>query len=158
MNEDYETDIELIVDELVDGVATPAATDPQSVLELLAMTMFADKQVLASEIKAFVKVVLRFQEQNILSTEFTEATAIKWYEVNKGKLSHIVANHEFENWMDEKISSLEDFPDKHQLLLAMDEIAIADGEKHISEQALEVLTTNKWADALIEKYSRPRAA
>ena len=37
-------------------------------------------------------------------------------------------------------------------------VAYADGEKHVSEKALEILTTQKWAEALIKKYSRNRVA
>ncbi len=158
MSEYVDMNITEFVEELWANTPSPATTDTQSVLELLAMTMFADKQVLAVEIQAFVRIVTRFQRDNVISTDLTEADIIKWYEARKQDLASVVSNHVFENWINAKVEALEDFPDKHLLLRAMDEIACADGEKHVSEQALEVLTTQKWADALIQKYSRKRVA
>ena len=126
----------------------------QSVLELLAVTMFADKKVLASEIQAFVANVQWLQNDHVLKTSLSEGEIIKWYEANKGAMRALIQPGNFEAWMDLKVEELKDFPDKHLLLRAMDEIAHADGEKHISEKALEVLTAKKWAEALLKKYNR----
>ncbi len=156
MSEAFDISITEYIEELLANTPGPTSTDSQSVLELLAMTMFADKQVLAVEIQAFVRVVLRFQRDHVICTELTEAEIIRWYEERKEDLAKVVENHVFESWIDSKIEALRDFPDKHLLLRGMDEIAHADGEKHVSEQALEVLTTQKWAESLIQKYSRNR--
>ena len=126
----------------------------QSVLELLAVTMFADKKVLASEIQAFVANVQWLQNDYVLKTSLSEGEIIKWYEANKDAMRALIQPGNFEAWMDIKVEELKDFPDKHLLLRAMDEIAHADGEKHISEKALEVLTAKKWAEALLKKYNR----
>ena len=126
----------------------------QSVLELLAVTMFADKKVLASEIQAFVANVQWLQNDYVLKTSLSEGEIIKWYEANKDAMRALIQPGNFEAWMDIKVEELKDFPDKHLLLRAMDKIAHADGEKHISEKALEVLTAKKWAEALLKKYNR----
>lgn len=158
MTEQIDITIAEYIEELWANTPSSASTDSQSVLELLAMTMFADKQVLAVEIKAFVNVVLRLQREHVITTDLTEADIIKWYETRKDDLAYVIQNHVFEAWIDDKVEALQDFPDKHLLLRAMDEIANADGEKHVSEAALEVLTTQKWADAMIRKYSRKEVA
>lgn len=157
MSDQIDMSISDYIEELWANTPSPASTDSQSVLELLAMTMFADKQVLAVEIQAFVKIVLRFQRDHVISTELTEADIIHWYEARKKDLASVVQEHQFESWINQKIEALQDFPDKHLLLRAMDEIAVSDGDKHVSEEALEVLTTQKWAEALIQKYSRKNA-
>ncbi len=147
-------DISAIVEELLAKTRQTTTTDMQSVLELLAMTMFADKQVLAVEIQAFVDIILRFQYENVLKTDLSEADIIAWYEDHKANLVQIVQHGAFEPWIENKIETLKDFPDKHLLLRAMNEIASADGEVHVSEKALEVLTAKKWADTLLQKYDR----
>lgn len=158
MSEIVDMTISDFVEELWNNTPRSVSTDSQSVIELLAMTMFADKQVLAVEIQTFVDIVLRFQRDHVITTQLTEADIIKWYETRKDDLAYVVQNHVFEQWIDDKIKALEGFPDKHLLLRAMDEIAQADGEKHVSEQAFEILTTQKWAEALIQKYSRKQVA
>lgn len=143
-----------VVQELIDRTHRPVSADSECVLELLALTMFADKQVLASEIQTFVAIVLRFQDENILTSQMSETEVIHWYEIHKGDLSKVVQHGIFETWIEERIHKLRDFPDKHLLLRGIDEIALADGEKHVSEKALEVLTAKKWADALLKLYSQ----
>jgi len=128
--------------------------ESQSALELMAMAMFADKRVLASEIQAFVVSVKSLQDQLVLKTRLSEAEIIVWYETHKSVLSDVIVKHQFESWMEQQIAALMNFPDKHLLLRAMDDIARSDGEKHISETALETLTAQKWAAVLLEKYPR----
>lgn len=156
MEKPEQKNIESVVDDLMDQKRKPVAADVDCVLELLAITMFADKQVLASEIQAFVEIVLRLQRDNTLSTNMSEAKIILWYELHKEELTRVMQHDVFESWIEERIHKLRDFPDKHLLLRAIDEIAIADGEKHISEKALHVLTARKWADALLELYAQNR--
>lgn len=147
-------EIEAIVSDLMTKAHKKEQTDSQNVLELLAITMFADKQVLAAEIQAFTDIILRFQRENILATELSEAEIINWYEDHKEDLKQVVNHNAFEPWISEKIRALRDFPDKHLLLRGIDEIAEADGEKHVSEKALEVITAKKWAESLLEIYSQ----
>lgn len=152
------SNVDEVVEALMARYETSSKTiEVQCVLEVLAMTMFADKQVLAAEIQCFVDVVLRLQKKNSLRSEMSEAEVITWYEDNKVNLASVLENQSFESWMDEKIESLKNFPDLHQLLLAMDEIAMADGERHVSEKAFEVLTSEKLADALFKKYNQKSA-
>ncbi len=148
-----EQDITEIISELMAKTHKPIEADTKYVLELLALTMFADKQVLAAEIQTFVDIVLRFQRENILTTKLTEADIILWYEEQKADLANVIQHGVFESWIEERLQNLRDFPDKHLLLRAIDEIANADGEKHISEKALEVLTAKKWAESLLSLYS-----
>lgn len=152
-----EEEIKSVVEELSSTTHNPIIPDSEYVLELLALTMFADKQVLAAEIQAFTDIVIRFQRENVLSTDLSEGDIIKWYETHKDALSSVVQHDVFESWIEERLEKLRDFPDKHLLLRAIDEIAQSDGEKHVSEKALEVIAAKKWAESLLKLYTRKTA-
>jgi len=113
----------------------------QSILELLAMTIFADKQIFAAEIRAFTKSVLLLQEQGVIETQMSEANVILWYETHKDELQSLLQTERFENWMDAKIIALQTLSNKVMVLEAIEYIAKSDEEEHISEKALRVLAS-----------------
>ena len=115
-----------------------------NVVDILAMTIFADKQVLSEEISSFVATILWLQNENIIDSNFSEARLILWYEINKNEFIAALQNHSFEKWLEPRLKELSDFPHKAHVFEAMLSIARADNEEHISEQALAVLIARSW--------------
>jgi len=111
----------------------------QSLLEVLAMAIFADKRILASEITSFVKAVKYLQAQKVIKDQLTETRIILWYETHKERLQEILTTHEFENWLHTLSVSLEHIQDPRPIFNAVKLISEADGEYHISEKAYAVL-------------------
>lgn len=124
-----------------------SSTD-QSILELLAMTILADKQIYAAEIKAFTHSVLKLQDEGVLSTKYSEARVILWYETHKDDLADQLSYSKFEDWINHKISNLSSLTDKLLVLDAIEFISKSDGEEHISEKALLILAS-RICDSLV---------
>jgi len=116
----------------------------QSICELLAMVIFADKQVYASEIKAFIAAVLELQKQGVLKTDLTETRALLWYETHKSDLMETMVTPDFEVWLQNKLGSLSSLKEKEKILRAMELISRSDDDEHVSEQALRVLAKKHW--------------
>jgi len=115
-----------------------------SVLSLLAMTVFADKNVFAVEIFGFVKAAQFLQAKNVIKPDMSEADLLIWYEDHKEELFTRVIKHDVEIWLSECLNELNHVENKAAILTAMTDIATADDELHISEVALHVLAANKW--------------
>ena len=113
-------------------------------LGLMAMTVFADKQVLSEEIKAFVRVGIYLKEAWLLPEEMDEPSLIKWYEANKIRLRSKLAGDRFAPWLNSCLSSLDPIPNKTPILVAMTDIAKADEDLHVSEIALVRLAARHW--------------
>lgn len=111
----------------------------QSVLELLAMTIFADKKVCSEEIMAFVETVQFLQVKNVLLTDLSEAKIILWYETYKSSLAEQLKTAEFEDWLRKTLAQVRQVADKQVILEGIEKIARADNELHISEKAFKVL-------------------
>jgi len=111
----------------------------QAVLELLAMTIFADKKIYSEEIKAFSASVQDLQSKEVLSTDFCETKIILWYELYKRPLQEKLKTHNFEFWLEQTLERVNKSTHKPAILDAIDYIARADDEHHISEKAYKVL-------------------
>jgi len=120
-------------------------SETQTLLEVLAMAIFADKRVLAAEITAFSQAVQNLQAQNIINEALTETRVILWYETNKDRLKEILDNHEFEVWLQNIRGSLSDIQDPQPIIEAIKLIAEADEEYHVSENAYAILIQEKLA-------------
>jgi len=120
-------------------------SETQTLLEVLAMAIFADKRVLAAEITAFSQAVQNLQAQNIAKETLTETRIILWYETNKDRLKEILDNHEFEVWLQNIRGSLSDIQDPQPVIEAIKLIAEADEEVHVSENAYTILIQEKLA-------------
>ncbi len=116
----------------------------ESLLSLLAMTVFADKTVYAAEIFGFVKAAQYLQSKNLVNPLLTEADLLVWYENHKEDLFRRVVKHDIEEWLKECLNELNNVEDKASILTAMTDIAKADDELHISEVALHVLAAKIW--------------
>lgn len=114
-----------------------------AILEILAMTVFADKRVYAAEIVAFLKEVTTLQKAGVLETELSEAKALAWYEMNKDGLQARLKLHELEFWIEQVAPVLAEHPHRQAVQDAMVRIAQSDGEQHVSERALEFLVSRR---------------
>ncbi len=115
-----------------------------SLLGLLAMTIFADKKVLSEEIKAFVGSVKYLQSMQVVVASVSEADIIMWYELNKDELKTKVTGKGFEIWLRDCLGNLSTVKNKPAILIAMGDIANADEEVHVSEVALVALVAKHW--------------
>ncbi len=113
-------------------------------LTLLATMIFADKRVFAKEIEAFVDMAQRLHVGSERSKPVTRSTLLLWFEANKATLCNIHEHPDFENWLNEHLDRLKDYPGKSALLKMMNDIAASDGEVHVSETALCVLAARRW--------------
>ena len=115
-----------------------------SLMGLLAMTMFADKKVLSQEIRAFVNSVKYLQCTGVLDDSMSEADIIMWYELNKDELKTKVTGKGFEVWLQNCLADLSPLTNKSAVLIAMGDIANSDDEIHVSEMALVALVAKRW--------------
>ncbi len=117
----------------------------RSIFELLAMTIFADKQIYASEIQAFTWFILELQANGVLVTEFSEAKIVLWYELNKERLQALNNHEDFETWLVGTLSLLSSVPEKEKIIEAIETISKSDNDEHISEKALKTLASRIWS-------------
>ena len=114
----------------------------QAILELLAMTIFADKKIHSDEIRAFVDAVRTLEAKAILSGVASEASTILWYEQNKERLMDQLRLPNFEIWLEATLDHFRGLSHRQDILDAIDAIAQADGELHASERALHRLVAS----------------
>lgn len=118
-----------------------------SVLNLIAATILADKRVFASEVEVFIQQASRLEIVQRLDPKISEAKLLAWYELYKEAIESNLRTPYFKDWyygLLEQISSLQD---KEKLLDVMRNISAADGEVHVSERALIILAERYWGIA-----------
>lgn len=116
-----------------------------SILKLLALTVFADKRVFADEIDTFINSARNFEAFETSETDLSPAKLLAWFETHRGELKDRLENlSTFEIWVNNILDDLSDHPEKHAILNRMIKIAKADRELHVSEKALIVLTAQRW--------------
>lgn len=104
--------------------------------------VFADKRVFADEIDTFVNSARFFEASE---SELSPAKLLSWFETHRDDLKHRMENRTtFETWIYQILDNLSDHPDQQAILNKMIKISKADGEEHISERALIVLTARYW--------------
>ena len=118
--------------------------DVNSVLSLIAATIFADKHIYASEVETFLKSTVKLKPVLRLEPKLTEAKLLSWYEMNKDEIRDKVSTPYFKDWFYSLLERLKDFPEKEAILETMKKIAYADGEVHVSERALVALAGRYW--------------
>lgn len=119
------------------------------ILNLLAVTVFADKRVFAKEIETFLKVTKKLKHLPNALEGLSEARLLAWFDENSDLIRNRLESPDFESWLYGCLNRLTDFDHKPVILDLMLEIAKSDGEFHVSEQALIVLTANHWDIALV---------
>ena len=112
-----------------------------AVLKVIALSIFADKRVLSSEITAFVESAELIQENVNSDIVITEAKLLLWFELNRADLREKISLKvtEFEKWFVSLLEDLPVLPNKRFMTEAVERISNSDGEFHISEKALEVI-------------------
>jgi len=112
-----------------------------AVLKVIALSIFADKRVLSSEITAFVESAELIQENVNSDVVITEAKLLLWFELNRADLMEKISLKvtEFEKWFVSLLEDLPVLPNKRFMTEAVERISNSDGEFHISEKALEVI-------------------
>ena len=120
------------------------SNDLHSLLSLLAATIFADKRVFAKEVETFLKAAEKIQQLCKTDETISEAKLLSWFESNADTIRKKLQTPDFEPWFYGCLDRLAELHDHQALISIMTDIAKADDEFHISEQALLVLTTNHW--------------
>lgn len=123
-----------------------------AVLTLIALSIFADKRVLSTEITAFVKSADIIQKNVKSPIPITETKLLMWFELNRGDIQEKMrlSSPRFKQWFDQVVSELPILRDKSFISKIVGDIAKADGELHISEKALSVM--------LERRFDRARAS
>jgi len=122
------------------------AKEMEDILTVLAVGIFADKKVFASEIQVFTRSVSRVGLTTLDIPMLSGAQALMWYETNKdhirGKFNGPRA--EFDAWLIPILERVSDHADTEYLVKLIEQISLADQELHISEKALMVLVERIW--------------
>lgn len=111
------------------------------VLTLIALSIFADKRILSSEITFFIKSATAINKKVKSDTLITEAKLLAWFENNRITLRDKTSLGPvgFEHWFKTVLADVSDFKDKSFIMDMIQKIAEADGEVHVSEKALLAL-------------------
>ena len=120
-------------------------TDLHNILVLLGITVVADKRILSEEIEVFLRTSQDVQKQMRLTNPLPESRTLLWFEEHRADLSEFVQAQQFEQKFQGLLESLKHLADKDIILSAIEKIAKADGEFHVSEQALLALITSYWS-------------
>lgn len=113
-------------------------------LSVIAVTIFADKRVFAREIETFLKMSEEVQLLRKADDKLSEAKLLSWFDANSTMIRDKIKTPKFESWFYGCLDRLNGLYDKEAILDIMHEIAKSDDEFHISEQALIILTANRW--------------
>ncbi len=120
----------------------------EALLTVLALSVFADKRVLSTEIAAFIESATEINEKVQSDIPVTEAKLLMWFEMNRIRLGDKVRLGPigFKHWFDSVMSDLAKFSDRDFLIRGLQRISLSDGELHISEKALCVLVERRLRD------------
>ena len=116
------------------------------ILTVLAVGIFADKKIHASEIQVFIRSVSRLALSIHEIQKISEAEALLWFEMNKDDISDVFKGpqSEFDAWLVPILKRVGTYADKEALLHLLNMISLADNEVHISEAALMALIKRVW--------------
>jgi len=118
-----------------------------SVLNLIAATILADKRVYACEVEAFIKETNKLDLVRQLEPNISEAKLLAWYEMNKDAIEANLKSPYFKNWLYSLLDQISELTGKESILGVMQKIAYADDDVHVSERALIKLAERYWETA-----------
>jgi uncharacterized tellurite resistance protein B-like protein len=118
-----------------------------SILNLIAATILADKRVYASEVEAFITETSKLALVKQLEPNISEAKLLAWYEMNKDAVEANLKGPYFKNWLYSLLDQISKLNGKDQILEVMNKIARADDNVHVSERALIRLAERYWDKA-----------
>ena len=118
-----------------------------SVLNLIAATILADKRVYAAEVEAFIKETSKLDLVRQLEPNISEAKLLAWYDMNKAAVEANLKGPYFKNWLYSLLDQISELNGKDEILEVMNKIARADDNVHVSERALIRLAKRYWDKA-----------
>jgi len=122
-------------------------TKTHDLLCLFATMIVADKKIYAVEIEAFADCVIDFFAKTDLGEAPSQAQLLDWFETNRDDVRSKVKQDGFETWFDKLMHEVSEVYSIRAVIEAMQKIARADNEVHISEKALLVLVDRYWTRA-----------
>ena len=121
-------------------------TELEDILTVLAVGVYADKRIFASEIQAFTRSVSGVALSRRENSTVTGAQALLWFEMNKDEIRDKFEGPrpEFDAWIIPILERVSEHGNIDELIGLLDIISVADDEFHISEKAFIVLVKKIW--------------
>ena len=121
-------------------------TELEDILTVLAVGVYADKRIFASEIQAFTRSVSSVALSRRENSTVTGAQALLWFEMNKDEIRDKFdgPRPEFDAWIIPILERVSEHGNIDELIGILDIISVADDEFHISEKAFIVLVQKIW--------------
>ena len=121
-------------------------TELEDILTVLAVGVYADKRIFASEIQAFTRSVSGVALSRRENSTVTGAQALLWFEMNKDEIRDKFdgPRPEFDAWIIPILERVSEHGNIDELIDILDIISVADDEFHISEKAFIVLVQKIW--------------
>ena len=121
-------------------------TELEDILTVLAVGVYADKRIFASEIQAFTRSVSSVALSRRENSTVTGAQALLWFEMNKDEIRDKFdgPRPEFDAWIIPILERVSEHGNIDELIGLLDIISVADDEFHISEKAFIVLVKKIW--------------
>ena len=115
-------------------------TELEDILTVLAVGVYADKRIFASEIQAFTRSVSSVALSRRENSTVTGAQALLWFEMNKDEIRDKFEGPrpEFDAWIIPILERVSEHGNIDELIGILDIISVADDEFHISEKAFIV--------------------
>ena len=121
-------------------------TELEDILTVLAVGVYADKRIFASEIQAFTRSVSSVALSRRENSTVTGAQALLWFEMNKDEIRDKFdgPRPEFDAWIIPILERVSEHGNIDELIGLLDIISVADDEFHISKKAFIVLVKKIW--------------
>ena len=121
-------------------------TEMQDILTVLAIGVYADKRIFASEIQAFTRSVSGVELSRRENSKVSGAQALMWFELQKDDIRAKFdgPRPEFDAWIIPILQRVAEHGNIDELIGLLDTISVADDEFHISEKAFIVLVKKVW--------------
>lgn len=118
----------------------------EALLKIIALSIFADKRVLSTEITAFVESASVIQRHVNSDIVISETKLLLWFELNRAEIQDkmTLGPVGFKRWFEDTLSDLPVLSDKSFISEIIGHIANADEEFHISEKALGVMLERRF--------------
>lgn len=118
----------------------------QDILTVLAIGVYADKRIFASEIQAFTRSVSGVELSRRENSKVSGAQALMWFELQKDDIRAKFdgPRPEFDAWIIPILQRVAEHGNIDELIGLLDTISVADDEFHISEKAFIVLVKKVW--------------
>ena len=125
-------------------------TELEDILTVLAIGVYADKRIFASEIQAFTRSVSGVELSKRENSKVSGAQALMWFERHKDDIRAKFdgPRPEFDAWIVPILERVSEHGNIDELIRLLATISVADDEFHISEKAFIVLAKKVWGAKL----------